>query len=346
MADLKTTESTYGTSGIDTHTDLVNNVDSNDADHINHPVSAILNIETTLGAGETLKGTQANLVTRLAQSIEPTGKLKDWTATSKTTFPPNASEVLQTTAGTDAAILEASGKLTTTSTAIARRGGLLVHDGTSRYVPSAGPSRSVIGINANYTVPAGIHLLRVTIVGACGLGGNGGNGGSHGAGCHAHSSSCVGADPLIGFGGIGASGGDGGPSGRPIIAWTTEFSVTPGQVYNVSAGGVGTTTSFSGNGIGLSVTSSGNGGNGANGGSGANASCLGYPNCIESNGAHGSPGANGGAGADATATFTGLNGSSMFLTANPGGAGGKAPGGSGTPGIGATAGNVIVDALA
>lgn len=340
MADLKFAESSYGTTGLDTHTDLVNNTDSADGDHINHPVSAILNIETTLGAGETLKGTQADLVTRLAQSIEPTGKLKDWTATSKTTFPPNASEILQTTAGTIAAIIENSGKLSTTQTALIRRGGLLVHDGASRYLPSSGPSRSVFTVSSTYTVPAGIHLLQVTIVGACGLGGNGGNGGVHGANCVA------GCGDFQGVGGIGANGGAGGLSGKPIIAWTDEFLVEPSQAYSVTVGGVGQTTSFSGNEITFSVSSSGNGGNGATGGSGSSATCLDVT-CVGTNshGSNGAAGSNGGAGADATVTFTGIAGDKKFLTPNPGGAGGNAPGGAGQVGGAATSGIVIIDAL-
>ena len=93
MADLKTADSAYASSGAaDTHTDLVNNVDDADADHINHPVSAILAIQAVLGDGLTLPGTQSDLASRLAVPIETNGKLKDFSSTTKTTHPGVVSE--------------------------------------------------------------------------------------------------------------------------------------------------------------------------------------------------------------------------------------------------------------
>lgn len=77
MADLKTASSTYGTSGIDTHTAKTNDPfgDNIDAEHSNRLASAILNIETILGVGETLKGSVADLVARLAVSMSAAGEI-------------------------------------------------------------------------------------------------------------------------------------------------------------------------------------------------------------------------------------------------------------------------------
>ena len=94
MADLKTAESGYETGAIDTHTDIVNDPggDAADADHVNHLASGVVAIQTVLGVGTTLKGTQTDLVARLAIALETNGKLKDFSATTKTTFPGSVSE--------------------------------------------------------------------------------------------------------------------------------------------------------------------------------------------------------------------------------------------------------------
>ncbi len=76
MADLITTgTSGYATGSIDTATVLVNNVSPTDAKHLNGPASAIVQIETILGSGTTLKGTAADLAARLAVALNPTGTI-------------------------------------------------------------------------------------------------------------------------------------------------------------------------------------------------------------------------------------------------------------------------------
>lgn len=76
MADLTTTgTSGYATGSIDTATLLINNVSPTDANHVNGPAAAAVQIETVLGSGTTLKGTHASLVDRLAVSINPDGTI-------------------------------------------------------------------------------------------------------------------------------------------------------------------------------------------------------------------------------------------------------------------------------
>lgn len=76
MADIINTSSGYQTGSIDTATTLVNNVSPTDAKHINGPATAIVQIETILGSGTTLKGATADLATRLAVGLDTSGLLK------------------------------------------------------------------------------------------------------------------------------------------------------------------------------------------------------------------------------------------------------------------------------
>ena len=75
MANIITASSGYQTGSIDTASTLVNNVSPTDAAHINGPASAIIQIETILGVGTTLKGSTADLATRLGISIKSDGYL-------------------------------------------------------------------------------------------------------------------------------------------------------------------------------------------------------------------------------------------------------------------------------
>lgn len=91
MADIHSASSTYDTGTNDTYTSL----DENDdvlAAHQNGPASAIVAIETILGTGTTLKGSLADLVARLAVALANTGKLNDFSSSTKTTFPGTVSE--------------------------------------------------------------------------------------------------------------------------------------------------------------------------------------------------------------------------------------------------------------
>lgn len=75
MADLMVANSTWATGVADTATTLLNGVDQKKAEHINGPASAIVAIETVLGDASSLKGTHADLATRLAVSLPADGKL-------------------------------------------------------------------------------------------------------------------------------------------------------------------------------------------------------------------------------------------------------------------------------
>lgn len=73
MANLGTDSSGYQTGSTDTWTTLVNNVTEHRAEHINGPVSAILQIEAVLGSGSSLPGTEASLAERLAVQVPADG---------------------------------------------------------------------------------------------------------------------------------------------------------------------------------------------------------------------------------------------------------------------------------
>ena len=92
MADIHTTTSTYESGTNDTATTLVANVDDVLAKHQNGPASAITQMQTILGLGTTLKGSTADLATRLAIALNATGKLNDFSATTKTTWPITVTE--------------------------------------------------------------------------------------------------------------------------------------------------------------------------------------------------------------------------------------------------------------
>jgi len=92
MADLMGGTSGYQTGAIDTATAQVNNVSPHNANHINGVAAGIIQIETVLGIGTSLKGTAADLVARLAVALQNTGKLLDFSSTTKVTFPPAVGE--------------------------------------------------------------------------------------------------------------------------------------------------------------------------------------------------------------------------------------------------------------
>jgi hypothetical protein len=72
MSDLTIANSTYQSGTQDSATTLIDNVDTVKAQHVNGPMSALVQIETILGSGTTLKGAYADLATRLAATI-PSG---------------------------------------------------------------------------------------------------------------------------------------------------------------------------------------------------------------------------------------------------------------------------------
>lgn len=77
MADIITTgASQYAIGLIDTATILVNNVSPRNAEHVNGCASAAVQIQQVLGSGTTLKGSVADLATRLAVALNATGTLE------------------------------------------------------------------------------------------------------------------------------------------------------------------------------------------------------------------------------------------------------------------------------
>lgn len=77
MADIITTgTSGYATGSIDTASAVVNNVTATDAVQLNGLAAAIIQIETILGISTTLRGSLADLVTRLAVCMDANGVLK------------------------------------------------------------------------------------------------------------------------------------------------------------------------------------------------------------------------------------------------------------------------------
>lgn len=75
MADLMTASSTWATGTTDTASTLANGVDQKRAEHINGPSSAIIAIETVLGSASSLKGSHADLATRLAVQLPASGQI-------------------------------------------------------------------------------------------------------------------------------------------------------------------------------------------------------------------------------------------------------------------------------
>ena len=73
MADLMLSNSTWSAGTTDTASTLANGIDQKRAEHINGPASAIVSLETILGSASSLKGSHADLATRLAVSIPASG---------------------------------------------------------------------------------------------------------------------------------------------------------------------------------------------------------------------------------------------------------------------------------
>src|SRR3990167_8453763 len=82
MADLATGSSTWGAGTADTHTAAGNGTGGTEvvAERFNGPGAAILGLQTILGNALTLKGSLANLATRLAVLLAASGGLNGGTA--------------------------------------------------------------------------------------------------------------------------------------------------------------------------------------------------------------------------------------------------------------------------
>lgn len=73
MADLMLSNSTWAAGTTDTASTLANGIDQKRAEHINGPASAVVSLETILGSASSLKGSHADLATRLAIAIPSSG---------------------------------------------------------------------------------------------------------------------------------------------------------------------------------------------------------------------------------------------------------------------------------
>lgn len=73
MADLMLSNSTWSAGTTDTASTLANGIDQKRAEHINGPASAVISLETILGSASSLKGSHADLATRLAVAIPSSG---------------------------------------------------------------------------------------------------------------------------------------------------------------------------------------------------------------------------------------------------------------------------------
>lgn len=137
MADIINAASGYQTGSIDTATTLVNNVSPTDAKHINYPAGAIIQIETILGSGTTLKGSAADTATRLGIALEANGKLKDFSSTTKTTFPTTVAEAgTGAVSFTDGAVLLGNGTGALQALALPSSLKVLSHSGSAGTDPS------------------------------------------------------------------------------------------------------------------------------------------------------------------------------------------------------------------
>jgi microcystin-dependent protein len=76
MADITNTgTSEYATGAIDSATPMVDLVTPHAAKHINGITAAIIQIQTILGIGPTLKGALSSLASRLAVALNPSGQI-------------------------------------------------------------------------------------------------------------------------------------------------------------------------------------------------------------------------------------------------------------------------------
>lgn len=269
MADIINTSSGYQTGSIDTATTLVNNVSPTDAKHINGPATAIVQIETILGSGTTLKGATADLATRLAVGLDTSGLLKLSTDAS-ITGPLSVSK-----GGTgvatlaDGGVLVGNGTGTVQALAVPTAGRVLVHSGTAAADPAwelgllyhgpssigSGSTRShegtvTVSSNGNYsgihyytnftlnssvtmTIPAGSGRLIIVASGTVTINGTitGVGGGLYAGGTTDAQDGASGTDQVGGTGGGNAStvGGLGGVV--KYNGWLSLGTASAGTMY-------------------------------------------------------------------------------------------------------------------
>lgn len=83
MANISTTDSTYGTGGLDTRSTL-DGTDLATYQQMNGAASAAIAVETILGDGPTLKGNKADLAARLSEALNADGKIIGHTIDGRT----------------------------------------------------------------------------------------------------------------------------------------------------------------------------------------------------------------------------------------------------------------------
>lgn len=157
MANITTSNSGYQTGEIDTASTLVDGASVGTlavASQINGLSSAIIQLETILGVGTTLKGSVADLVTRLAVALAATGKLNDFSSTTKTTFPPAVAEGgTGLTAGTSGGVPYYSGTTIMASSGLLTANAIVLGGGAGATPTSmTGTSGGVPYFNTSTTV--------------------------------------------------------------------------------------------------------------------------------------------------------------------------------------------------
>ena len=243
MADLTLANSGYSSGSIDTASTLVNNVSATDAQHINGPNSAAVQIQGILGVGTDLRGTAADLVARLTVEHNADGTQRTLIVgrggTGQTSFTLGAIPLGNGTSGlfASAGIAEQvpffQGSATASWTSgLAYQGpaqtgpsSTLVHGETNTI--SANQNLSGVNLYTNLTINAGVTVTvpanghSVIIMASNAITVNGtitgvGGGGAGGTGSTGNGSAGTGGTEQAGAGGGGGTSGTGGTGGAAL----------------------------------------------------------------------------------------------------------------------------------
>ncbi len=279
MADIINASSGYQTGSIDTATTLVNNVSPTDAKHINGPAGAIVQIETILGSGTTLKGSTADLATRLAVGLDSAGLLKLSTdaSISGPLNPAKGGTGLATI--TDGAVMVGNGTGNVVPVALPSAPRVLCHSGTAGQDPSwltgllyHGPTSFgtgstcthegtvVVSSNGNYsgihyytdftlnssttmTIPGGSGRLIIIASGTITINGTiSGVGGGYAAVGTGGSAGGDGTDQAAGGGGSSGAGGGAATTGGSAVDFLFNNRVLSAGTAGGTYGGAGAST--------------------------------------------------------------------------------------------------------
>jgi hypothetical protein len=339
MADLIVTGvSDYATGGIDSATVLISNVSTISARHPNGLAAAIVQIETILGSGTSLKGSMADLVARLAVAMEANGRLVISDSAKLSGVLPMASGGTGTTTFTAGKVLLGNGTSTPLTgfglvyqgPSSTGAGSTIAHSGTATI--SGNQALDGIHFYTNFTLNSSVILTlansshRLIIVATDTITINGtidgiGAGSSGGAGGAITTDGVAGSN---GYSQVGGGGGgdldNGGNGGSIYVHGTLVRSGGLGGGPTTSPGAAGVTQSGTGSTFDYFSM---RGGGGGGGGSGDNSAGT------------GGAGGNGGGsvvliaptiilGAASAVTVRGANGSNGTLNDGGGGGGGGA----------------------